>query len=146
VAEPQYTRGALLPLFDRLDLTEPVEPVVLDPEGLARSIERELQHLLNTRGPLGMSELVDTPRHVINYGLPDFHALNTGSGRDGVTLVAAIRSTIEAYEPRLGNIDVKLLQNEHSPEAVVVAVTGDLQINGIMQRVKFEIAAHDNAG
>ncbi|MBV8466381.1 MAG: type VI secretion system baseplate subunit TssE [Burkholderiales bacterium] len=145
MAEPQYTRGALLPLFDRLDVNEPVEAVVLDPAGLARSIERELQQLLNTRSPLGMSELPDAPRHVINYGLPDFHALSTGSGRDAVVLLEGIRSTIEAFEPRLRNIEVKLLQNAHSPEAVVLAIAGDMQINGIMQRVKFEIAAHEQS-
>lgn len=141
MVDTHITHGALQPLFDRLAYGEPAEPVVLDVVGLARSVEQELTRLLNTRSPLGMHATVDADHSAISYGLPDFQALGRGSDFDESLLIKALHRTIAAFEPRLTQVEVKLLRSAHSPAPIRIEVSGHIKIEPVVKRVKFEIAA-----
>jgi type VI secretion system protein ImpF len=104
-----------VPLFDRLidddpaDKHEAVPMRALDRQGLRDSIRRELARLLGTRCPLRGDEALSQTRTVLDYGLPDIEdggrALITGDQR---RIGRLVQKTIEAFEPRLRNVTVRV--------------------------------------
>lgn len=75
---------------------------------LAASVRRELGHLLNSRGMVGLARGGEVARSVINYGLP---TLPSAGQTDGArSLCAMIRQAILDFEPRIdpGSLDVEV--------------------------------------
>jgi type VI secretion system lysozyme-like protein len=73
---------------------------------LRESVRRELDRLLNTRCPLPTEVREERERSVIDYGVPDFSALNPLSPDDQELLALQLKHTIETYEPRLQDVRI----------------------------------------
>lgn len=139
------TEGARAPLFDRL--AQPARggrsggktQGTLDRDGIARSLQRELERLLNTRCPYPAASLVPGHRSVIDYGLPDYSAMYTKNPDDHKKLSTLIRQTIEAFEPRLRDIRVEVQLLGNSEKALLVKLAGSLSIGSVMERVTFAV-------
>ena len=150
------TEGARAPLFDRLAQTprsarsSAKEQGTLDRAGIARSIQLELERLLNTRCPFPAAALVAAERSVIDYGLPDYSAMYTQNPDDRKKLAALIRSTIEAFEPRLNNVRVEVQILGNSEKALLVKLAGMVRVGRVMERVTFAVdvtaEGHQGAG
>ena len=99
------------PLFDRFvdrdpEMKREMRPVrTLDDRALRRSVRRELRALFNTRCPFAAHRLPVSERSVIDYGIPDFSHLSAGNPDDRATLARILRDAIEAFEPRLQNVE-----------------------------------------
>ncbi|WP_395822325.1 type VI secretion system baseplate subunit TssE [Archangium minus] len=120
--------GASTPLLDRLmDLKrettgETLEPQVSE-EALRASVRREVAHILGTRCTLSLKEaesLEPGERSVLDYGLPDLWSLGSAP-EDARRLERLITRAVEAYEPRLCQLQVSV-RLPPSEEGAVVAV------------------------
>jgi type VI secretion system protein ImpF len=102
------------PLFDRLVDRDPrlrreVRPLrTLDRRGLRESVCRELERLFNTRCPIPAHRLAGRPRTVLDYGIPDLSGFSPRSEEDRGRLADILRRAVEAYEPRLAGVRVRL--------------------------------------
>ena len=103
-----------MPLFDRLVdrdlmLRRELRPSrTLDRRGLRESVRRELEQLCNTRCPFPAHRLPIKERSVIDYGIPDFSTFSARSFDDRNRLADLLRRAIEAFEPRLVNVHVRV--------------------------------------
>lgn len=112
----------------------------LDADELYASIERELVRVLTTRCPLTGDEALNRMRTVIDYGLPDL--LEGGRAtvkEDRMRLARLIRQTIEAYEPRLRNVEVEVLEPLDGRGKLVVSVAAHLAMDRLREPLSFSI-------
>src|SRR5688572_10394243 len=79
---------------------------------LKEAVKRDLEWLLNARQVVGgvPSELKELSRSLAAYGLPDFSSVSVKSPADQLRMQRALETTISAFEPRLENITVSLMQ------------------------------------
>lgn len=125
-------KGAIAPLFDRLFdddpgvHTEPVPRRYLDLDGLAESVEFEIQEVLTTRCGIGESDIDYADRSVVNYGLVDLSHLFTTNPNDRQRIARHVARTIAAYEPRLTKVNVVVEDIVKELGEVVLRVEGDL--------------------
>lgn len=144
--------GARAPLFERLVEHQPNESEearpqrVLDREGLQRSLQRELERLLNTRTPRAADALAQEERTVLDYGLPDYSAMYTHSPEDQARLAALVRSTIEAFEPRLRGVAVGVEPLHDSEKSLLVRVSGEMILGRVSERVAFVVGVNSDTG
>ncbi len=123
--------GALAPLLDRL--VDPRDgasgeppPGILSVEGLIASVKREVAQVLGTRCTLTLAQaeaLEARERSVLDYGLPDLRPLGS-SPADARRLEQLILQAVEAYEPRLSQLQVRVQlppPEEGAPVAVLTA-------------------------
>lgn len=150
--EPKRTRGARVPLFDRLvDLdprsaTEPEPLRVLDRDGLLESVRREVGLLLNTRCALTLEELAGRERTALEYGLPDFSHLHTRDPRAHHALADRIRETVAAYEPRLRQVRIAVEPLRNSQRELLARVDALLVVGDVTEAVSFPVAIEDAFG
>jgi len=104
-------------VLDRLLDDEPdqvAEPALdrfTEVEDLERSVQRDLEDLLNTRREALQAlppEYEEANRALPTYGLPDLTAVVTDSPGDRARIRQAIEWTIVTHEPRLGRLKVAL--------------------------------------
>jgi len=106
-------KGARALLFERLIDLDPSAPTelrpfsTLSPSELRASVRRELARLLDTRRYVA-ARAVDTTAKltVIDYGIPDISDLMPRSGADRQLMASVIRHAVQAFEPRLSQIQV----------------------------------------
>lgn len=112
----------------------------LSPDELYASIERELVRLLSTRCPLSGDEALVRQRTVIDYGLPD---LEWGGRKtvkeDRLRLAQLIRQTIDAYEPRLTNVDVQVIASQGDHGRLIVSIDARLAMEHLREPLSFSI-------
>src|ERR1700761_1665048 len=100
-----------LPIIDRLTADPDFPRTRADSvRYLKRSLERDLEWLLNTRRPAeelsdGLTEVV---KSVYWYGLPDLNSLSLSSELDRASLIRSIQASIATFEPRLTGVKVSL--------------------------------------
>jgi len=115
----------------------------LDPDELYASIERELVRVLTTRCPLSGDEALTRQRTVIDYGLPDLEDGGRATVKeDRMRLARLIRETIEAYEPRLRNVEVEVNDptgNSGGGGRLVVSVDAKLAMEHLREPLSFSI-------
>ena len=145
--------GVRAPLFDRLSETPEVRGArspsgVLDRAGQRESLQRELTRLLNTRSSYPSEAKGQAVRSVIDYGLPDYSAMHTHSPEDKKKLADLVRRTVEAFEPRLGQVNVEAELLGNSEKALLVQVTGVFANGRIRDRVSFalQVSGEDLTG
>jgi type VI secretion system protein ImpF len=103
-----------MPLFDRLVDRDPrlrreVRPLrTLDRRGVRESVRRELELLFNTRCPFPAHRMAGRERSVIDYGIPDFSTFSPRSFEDRERLAEVLRRAVEAFEPRLAQVRVRV--------------------------------------
>lgn len=72
-----------------------------------------------------------------DYGLPDLNDMRL-SLHDSLTLARdSISRSIEAYEPRMSNVQVISLPRGHDPLKLSFAIQGWLEVAGIRRQVSF---------
>ena len=135
-------KGVYAPLFDCLSKEE-IE-IVLDLKGLKESIARELETILNTR-PVARDwkigdAVYEMAQHLPQYfGLRDFTFQQAANEVGRRVIVQEIIKVIQAYEPRLKNVQVKLsLSPTHSLSATV-EISGDVKFGNVMERTIFPV-------
>jgi type VI secretion system lysozyme-like protein len=146
VPSARRTLGVPTLLFERL--AQPVDrwgalkavARVHDAEGLRDSVLQQLRDLLNTRVPLDIDTLEGRERTTIDYGIPDLSAFPLGNNDAMARLAGHIARTISVYEPRLRVSDVNLEPLAGKRDALVVRVSGDIDVGTIVEAVSFAIA------
>jgi len=140
------------PLFDRLvdrspKLRHEVRPArTLDRRGLRESVRRELERLLNTRCPFPVHRLADRPRSVLDYGLPELTGFSAHSFEDRERLAELIRRAVEAFEPRLSDVRVRLEPAPGDALSLIGSLEGLLQFDGVTEPVSFQAAVETRTG
>lgn len=140
------------PLFDRLvdrapKLRHEVRPLrTLDRLGLQESVRRELERLLNTRCPFPAHRLTDRPRSVIDYGLPELTGFSARSFDDRERLAVLIRRAIEAFEPRLFEIRVRLEPMPGDDLTLAGSIEALLRTESVPEPVSFHTAFETRSG
>jgi type VI secretion system lysozyme-like protein len=132
-------------LFDRLVDENPYETREHTPlRGYSRddlyiSVRRELWRLLNTRCPIRGDVALTRERTTLDYGLPDL--LEGGRGvlqeSDKGRIAKLIRRTIEAFEPRLKNVDVEVIQLPAPGGKLVISIDAVLAVEKLMEPLSF---------
>ena len=116
------TDAGRVPLFDRLIdeerhiSHEPTPFRTFDRQGVRDSIRRELERLLATRCPVPGDVALSRRRTILDFGLPDLdwgarHLVLEQKPR----LMRLLRETIQAFEPRLANVYVEILDPATMP-------------------------------
>ena len=149
-------------LLDRL--TDEAPRVSIDPpvsraeseRAFRRSVERDVENLLNTRRTMypAPDELADVRHSVYEYGLIDTTGIPVGTpgGRDH--LLAALRDAIVRFEPRLAETRVRLLEADQGSapqlrfvvEAVLLMERERQQVvfDTVLEVASGEYDVHDN--
>lgn len=132
-----------MPLFDRLVDEQPAvrresPPLrTLDRRGLRESVRRELEHLFNSRisSPAHRSESGEMT--VIDYGIPDFAPLGPQNPDDALELAGRLRRVIEAFEPRLEEVEVTIDVARGGDRGLAATVQGILEVDAVREPVSF---------
>ena len=127
------TPGGRALLFERLlaPLDVPGRPEPFrdhDADGLRGSLERSLTELLNTRTP--RAPRLGQPT-VLDYGLADV--------ADPRLLPAAMVAAIDRYEPRLTDVEVRVVERDERAGRLGVVVTGRLRGEPRAHRLAFRL-------
>ena len=151
---PRLVAGAPVPLFDRfaedLDDFRVVEPYrVHDRSLLLESIQREIENLLNTRlpprrAPAVAWEPISEPQTVLDYGLPAFSPLSSGSPTDSTLLRETILRKIRAFEPRLQNLALELRADPDDPAGMIGILRGSVKLDRVNEPVCFPISLREH--
>lgn len=139
---PEIIQGIPLPLFDRLTLGSPDEAagVLLDSmDGMQASIRRDLHRLLNARSNLGVERYLEQELTVVDFGIPEVAVLSTRNGEDRNQLEKVLKKAIHAFEPRLINISVKVLESVQRNSRLDVLIAADARLHAEQQRMEFQI-------
>jgi type VI secretion system protein ImpF len=119
---------------------------LLERDALVESIRREVSNLLNTRCAWPIGELDRGSRTILDYGLPDLSNYHTTNPEDYALVERAVRETIEAYEPRLDQVQVELAAVDRRMNVLTLRVGGKLRMDGIVEPVSFRVSIGDRAG
>lgn len=137
----EIARGALAPLFDRLaSVDDAALPVVLESQqSLQDSIQRELAALFNTRSPLALSDYAAQAHSVLEYGIPDFTAVDAVNFEQLQQLGTALRTAVERYEPRLQDVTLEIEAARGQPAAAVVRLSALARLGMQLRPLEFEL-------
>ncbi|NMM44352.1 type VI secretion system baseplate subunit TssE [Rhodospirillaceae bacterium KN72] len=143
MASLRKTTGAPVPLFDRLTddnpgvPSEPVPRRVLDLDGLATSVRREVHTIINTRCGWTEDEIDYDDRGVPDFGLVDLSHLFTNNMRDREKIARHVARTIAAYEPRLTKVAVTVEAVQSRTGRLDLVVSGGLRFGETIEPISF---------
>ena len=145
MAGPRPVSGGRALLFERLVDLEPglreARPFILhDRTGLKASVRAELERLLSTRLSLPPSELAQRARTSVDYGIPDGANVSPADPDGCANLAREIRAAIEAFEPRLRQPQVRLVQSSERGDSLIAEIDATLSIEDILEPISFTIA------
>ena len=133
-----------VPLFDRLIDDEPYhdrEDIPLrnlDRAGLYDSVRREIERLLATRCPVRGDVALTRSRTVIDYGLPDLEQGGRGLiPEQRARLARLVQATIEAFEPRLTDVRIQILDAGEGKLRAVVSLEACLIVDEQPETISF---------
>jgi len=143
-----------LSVLDRLIDQEPerkLEPPLTRARSLRElkaALRRDLEWLLNTRRTIEESpaSLKELERSLYNYGLPDVSSLYLRSSNDQNTLLKAIRTAINYFEPRLLNIKVALEPAAADARVIRFSIEGLLRMDPAPEHVFFDTMLEPMSG
>jgi len=145
---PEFIAGAAVPLFDRFEEVDDcrvAEPYrVQDLSLLLESIQKEIANLLNTRLPDAGWEPVSLPQTILDYGLPSFSHLCSGSPSDSNQLRQVITAKIAAFEPRLQNPVLELQRDSNDASGMIGTLRGCVRIDNVNQPVCFPVSLRNH--
>ena len=110
-----------------------------DREGLRASVLREIRSALATRCAIPSGEALARARSTVDYGLPDVDPREIAGASGERYLVRLVRQVIEAYEPRLLNVDVEVLGPAPEAGRLLLRITGDLLIDEVREPLEFNM-------
>lgn len=132
-----------MPLFDRLIDEQPglrreSPPLrTLDRRGLKESVRRELEHLFNARISSPAHRLETMELTVADYGIPDFAPLGPSNPDDARELARKLKRVIEAFEPRLQEVEVEIDVQRGGDRGLEATVRGVLLVDQVREPVSF---------
>ena len=100
-------------------------------------IRRDLEWLLGTRRTLQRDTPPNGDLTVTEYGIPDFAPVSPADQQALQRIADTVRDTIEAFEPRLRDITVRVGPAPQTPSAVRVSVDAQLVVGDIREPVSF---------
>ena len=148
IEKNKIQRGVLPPLFDRI-IQQKIDLVVgeqlLDAKGLQESIIKELSLILNTRCTVRKVVYDNHIDEIPLFGLPDFFGLEDFSNFDPTNqqtwlkTARVITTAIQAAEPRLQNIHVKIKGYDSSLQTLEVTVSALLKETKLLKEIHFSL-------
>ena len=116
-------------LFERLERPAPAHASAV------ASVATHLGKMLSTRA--------GSVQTLPDYGLPDFNDMRCSLHESLSQSRLQIESFIQAYEPRLANVQVRVQPRDRDPLALAFAIEALLIVNGITQPVAFRALLGD---
>jgi type VI secretion system protein ImpF len=115
---------------------------------LKAALRRDLEWLLNSRRTIEPSpaSLRELERSLYNYGLPDVSSLYLRSAKDQETLLKAIKTAIDVFEPRLMNIKVTLEPAAEDARVIRFAIEGLLRMDPAPEHIFFDTVLEPMSG
>ena len=109
-----------------------------DGDALRQSVSRDLQRLLNARRAWRpIPQALDNS--IMGHGLSDFSAGQYNSIDQRTALIEAIRAAVEAFEPRLEKLEVRLRQGPSDNDPLFhIVIAGILNAGDDQPTVVFE--------
>jgi len=105
------------------------------------SVAREVGALLNTR-----IDLVDpAERTVLDYGIPDYSGMSSASGTDRQTIARFAERAIRAFEPRLANPKVTVVEENVGSRTLEFRIVGVLSVNKVAAMQSFTLSMSPDA-
>ena len=132
-------------MFDRLGVPEwdpgrGARPrTTLGREELRASVRWEVERLLNTRVPLQFDVLTRARRSILDYGFPDLAPVAEGAAGETERFARAVERSIEAFEPRLANVDVSIVGPTRQRRGIGIEVSADIVIEGVTEPIRFPV-------
>lgn len=146
MAELKPINGARALLFERLIDIDPSMPTelrpfrTLSPRDLRGSVRRELTRLFDTRRHVAARKVdLGQTLTVVDYGIPDISDLSPQSAGDRQLMATVMRQAIQAFEPRLGQVQVVVDVDSSDPRRVVVHIEGNLRSGAVVEAVSFPV-------
>lgn len=139
--------AAAVPLFERLTDRNPEQPReprplrTLSYSELVRSVEKEVARLLNARSGHSAAELIGQGRSAINYGVTDLQWVNPNDPQSLGALVFLLQASIEAFEPRLQWVSVRIAHFLQTESRLVLTISGILLTENLREPVSFQVSA-----
>lgn len=151
---PRLIRGLPVPLFERfredVDDRRVLEPYRIHTlELLLKSIQREIAHLLNTRLPPKEQPAtswvpISEPETVLDYGLPAFSSMSSGSTTDIALLRETVLRKLARFEPRLIDPQLELHPDPEDPAGMLGVLRGKVRLDLTNQPIHFELKLGDH--
>ena len=147
----KITRGTLPPLFDRIVDDKSGAGIgnrLFNADELKESIIRELSLILNTRCTVRKVIYEDHIQTVPLFGLPDFFGLGDFSYFDGANpqewpkAARLIETAIQAGEPRIQNVQVKIEHYDSIEQTLSVTVSAFVKESDLLKEIHFHLALH----
>lgn len=135
--------GGAIPLFDKLDqraADAEGQGDTLSVAGVEASVLRELRRLLNSRSRLTLDDFLDASLTVLDYGIPDYSARSAQSEADRRLIAAAIVRAVEAFEPRVADIEVTLVNGSSGKTIALFAIAASIRVAQTVRRINFTLA------
>lgn len=143
--EPKPIRGAKALLFERLVDEDHHTPSEARPfriygvEALRESVGRELMRLLNTRCPRIGGMVDEADRTILDYGIPSFSHVSTGSDTETRQLAQILEQAIKFYEPRLRQVRVTIDASTTSKITTTGTIEAMLVVDNVNEPVSFPL-------
>ena len=110
-----------------------------DPVEIAEAIRSDLEDLLNTRNHHSLVLAKGYPEvaaSILGYGMPDADAIRMTSENEVVDLRDRIKKVIEMFEPRLENVQVKILEAPRPfTQEIVLEIRASVRVRDYEEQV-----------
>ena len=155
MARTELDRAVQPSLLDRLTDEAPREPGdrptsrEASERAYRRGVQRDVEWLLNTRRsivplPFGVKEVAHS---VHEFGVPDTTGLSIGTGEGQKRLTADLRDTLDRFEPRLTNVQVRLTDSDQvSTPQVRFVIEATLRMDPSPEQVVFDTVLEISSG
>ena len=152
MAASKFFDSARTPLFERLIDEDPYTQEeyrpsrTLNMSELRNSVRLDLERLLNTRCSLREADWEGREPSVVDYGMPDFCAMSSRDSSDIRTMARMIIRAIEAFEPRLQELNVLMERFDDNEKAMFFTIEGFLVVEDIREPVSFPALVRGKSG
>ena len=109
------------------------------------SVAREVGALLNTRIDREVDLIEPAERTVLDYGIPDYSGMSSASGTDRQTIARFAERAIRAFEPRLANPKVTVVEENVGSRSLEFRIVGTLSVNKVAALQVFTLSMSPDA-
>jgi type VI secretion system lysozyme-like protein len=109
------------------------------------SVAREVGALLNTRIDRETDAIDPADRTVLDYGIPDYSGMSSLSGTDRQAIARFAERAIRAFEPRLANPKVVVVEENVGSRSLDFRITGTLSVNKVAAMHAFTLSMSPDA-
>ena len=115
---------------------------------LKLAVRRDLEWLLNTRCYAENVDdaLVEAPRSVAFYGLPDFTAVSAKSAGERDRMIKAIETALSVFEPRFSGLKVSLEPVSNVDRTLKFRIEATLEVDPTPEPVVFDTVLQLGSG